>query len=90
MNKKLIKIAASVGKQDVYIQLNVDKFVALIANVKTEISAECQSLLEDKNKIKKAAYWEAYSHGVNAAIDKIKNFGDTDEWRSMEDKKDIF
>lgn len=86
MNEKLIKIAASVGKEDVYIQLNVDKFVALIDNIKKEIANECESLLEDKKKTKKAAYWEAYSHGVTAAIDKIKNFGDTDGWSSAEDR----
>lgn len=87
MNEKLVKIAASVGQEDVYIQLTVDKFVKLIENIKKELAEECGELLDSKDKNKKAAYWEAYSHGVNAAIDRINNFGDTDQWRSSTDEK---
>lgn len=82
MNDKIISIAASVGKEDVYIQLTMDKFVRLIDTIKTEIATECETLLDDKKKNKKAAYWEAYSHGVTSALEKIKNFGDTDLYRS--------
>jgi phosphopantetheine adenylyltransferase len=87
MNEKLVKIAASVGQEDVYIQLTVDKFVKLIENIKKEIAEECSELLDEKDRKKKAAYWEAYSHGVNAAIDRINNFGDTDQWRSSTNEK---